>query len=1127
LETTIGGLKPVTRYHYRVVADNGSVSKSADLSFRTKPLLPESRGTVSDVHSEQLILHAQVNPGGADTTYNFEYGLEQCSEIPDPCAVPFADTHIGSNVGNDNGSKKLIGLEPATTYHYRVIATNSVGTAYSPERTFTTYPFKAELNDSCSNVLARQQTGGALLSDCRAYELVSSAHAGGYDVESNLVPGQTPFEGYPQAEDPIRVLYGVHNGAIPGVPGNPTNRGVDPYIATRGADGWSTTYVGIPANNPYATSPFSSTLADADAALDSLAFGGPGICSPCFEDGSSGVPLHLPDGSLVQGMHGSLQPVTPAASDGLVKKHLSADGSHFIFSSTSRFEPGGNDNTGDVSIYDRNLVANTTQVVSTDSSGNPLTCLQGAGTCRSPGNGDGIAELDISEDGSHILTGQKISTDAMGNDYYHLYMHIGSSPNAADLTPGASGGVLYDGMTADGSKVFFTTKDHLLGIDTDDSSDIYEAGVSSDGAVTLRLVTTKGGTASNDDGCNPPGIPTSWNTDVGEGKCNAVAFAGGAGVASGNGTLYFLSPELLDSAAEADGEAGQPNLYVSKPPSDPEFVATIDTSAVKPPPLSHKHVVSKLNFLTGRNRPEDIAVDQNSGDVYVAEAETGELSRWNPDGTPHKFSALGSNKLTGQSFGFGEGQVAVDSSSSPFTGDIYVTTNASGVKVFSKDGNELGELTGFGEACGVAVDQSNGDVYVGSYSSAVRRFHPIDATAPVSNASYDEEEGIESPNELCNIDASAEGHVYTWPYYGGLIEQFESGDFETAPFPTPSGAAIGSGLRAESDPLNGDLYVDEGGEVARYDSAGNEVEKFGAGVLSGESRGVGVNGKTEHVYISDGSSVIDFGYPPPYEPIDNPAVVHAVKQAGIHDWGDFQVTPTGDFAAFTTRLPLDEGFDNINHAEVYRFDASTKVLDCVSCPATNAIATADAGLATNGLSLADDGRVFFDTGEPIVLRDGDNRGDVYEWEEQGTGNCDPENPNFFPTGDICLGLISSGTSPFDSRLLSVTADGSDALFFTHDALAPQDENGPITKLYDARVNGGFFAVPPKALCAASDECHGAGSTEAPPPPIRTKAGTPGNKKQNGCKKGFVKRHGKCVYKKPRKHRSHQQRSHHR
>ena len=98
--------------------------------------------------------------------------------------------------------------------------------------------------------MCASRPAAALLLDCRAYELVSARNAGGYDVESSLVAGQTPFGELPRragSDGEPRVLYGVHNGGIPGT-GNPTNRGVDPYVATRGEDGWTTKYVGIPAD---------------------------------------------------------------------------------------------------------------------------------------------------------------------------------------------------------------------------------------------------------------------------------------------------------------------------------------------------------------------------------------------------------------------------------------------------------------------------------------------------------------------------------------------------------------------------------------------------------------------------------------------------------------------------------------------------------------------------------------------------------------------------------------------------------------------------------------------------------------------------------------------------------------
>ena len=45
-------------------------------------------------------------------------------------------------------------------------------------------------------------------------------------------------------------------------------------------------------------------------------------------------------------------------------------------------------------------------------------------------------------------------------------MNIGDSPSTVDLAPGASSGVLYDGMSEDGSTVLYTTVDQLTADDT-------------------------------------------------------------------------------------------------------------------------------------------------------------------------------------------------------------------------------------------------------------------------------------------------------------------------------------------------------------------------------------------------------------------------------------------------------------------------------------------------------------------------------------------------------------------------------------------------------------------------------------------------------------------------------------
>ena len=363
----IAGLAQGNTYHYRFVAKNGSeiLQKGKDFEFTAQDLPKVENEFVDGVNTDSAFMNATINPEAGFTSVHVVYGptAGYGSVAPQPPVELLSNTEV------KDVRFQLGGLEPGTTYHYRIVATNLAGaTRSSSDQTFRTFDFSPVLDDPCSNALARQQTGAALLLDCRAYELVSAANAGGYNVESDLIPGQTPFAGYPRADS--RVLYGMHNGGLSGV-GSPTNLGVDPYIATRGANGWSTEYVGIPADGTPSAAPFGSPLGDSSDALGTFAFGGENICDPCFGDGSTGIPVRLASGELVQGMKGSMDPGPAAEPSGYVGKAVSRDGSHLIFGSTSQFEPAGNN--GSLTIYDRNLSTGTTQVASTMPGGSTMT----------------------------------------------------------------------------------------------------------------------------------------------------------------------------------------------------------------------------------------------------------------------------------------------------------------------------------------------------------------------------------------------------------------------------------------------------------------------------------------------------------------------------------------------------------------------------------------------------------------------------------------------------------------------------------------------------------------------------------------------------------------------------------
>src|SRR5258708_24408363 len=104
----------------------------------------------------------------------------------------------------------------------------------------------------------------------------------------------------------------------------------------------------------------------------------------------------------------------------------SSDGNPLGCGPKQQFEPAGNSSGTDVTIYDRNLKAGTTQVASTLPDGSTIEA------------GDEVAELDISKDGSRILIGDLVHEDSAGNKYWHLYMHVGNNPNSIDLTPAAT-----------------------------------------------------------------------------------------------------------------------------------------------------------------------------------------------------------------------------------------------------------------------------------------------------------------------------------------------------------------------------------------------------------------------------------------------------------------------------------------------------------------------------------------------------------------------------------------------------------------------------------------------------------------------------------------------------------------
>jgi hypothetical protein len=1062
------------RYYYKLFAKNGNEQLA---SSNTQSFFPQYVPTikfagVDRISTDNLRFLSEFDPNGGNATVHFEWGHEGNFEFSSEESDTFG---FATNEGNFSGTdvydpgvkfvaQLATGLEPNTTYEFRAAVTNEAGTTYSPVKQFTTYPPDPS-SDPCPNAQVRQQVEASLVPDCRAYELVSAADAGGYDVVSDLVPGQTPLQAYPRADDSL--LYSIHFGLIPGISGSPTNFGLDPYLAKRGPDGWSTSYVGLPADGMADAGAFGSPLLGADSGLHSFAFGGEGICDPCFsDDESTNVPLRLADGSLVKGMGGSSNPAADPVGE--VRKPLSEDGSHFVFGSDKVFESSAN--SGAAWIYDRDLDTGTTQLASTMPNGTPIS-------------GE-VAELDLSNDGERILIGKVVGEDSAGNRLYDLYMHVGGSPNSI-VVADTTNGVIFTGMTGDGTQVFFTTTDALSG-DSDSGADLYRADVGGTSPAPVSRISTGTGGAGNTDACTPI---DDWNVSSGGPDCSVVAFTAGSGIARDDGTAYFVSPELLDAGAQADGEADEANLYVVKPGGTTHFVGLLDSSKVKAGPQPPNHPVEDNALVAGLSKqPQAMTVDQSNGDIYVIERTggtgTGSLDRFDSTGAPKNFTAgpnAGTNKLTGLNVGLaGRAGVAVDASGSPLEGSIYVKSANGTIRVYAPTGEEIGSLTGFGDACGVAVDQSSGVVYVGDRTAQrVYRFEPTSGSTPVSRAGNYSEEAIQPNFGLCAVAADGQGNVYVGDESTnfflppGPIKRYKDFEFDTGTPPVVEGteiSALGSAMMV--DPATDYLYVNKGNQIAVFDPSGKLLQEFGSGFLGSESRGIAVNGNNGKAYAPSGEVLVEFGVEPvPYIPIDQPGIRHGVFQAGVHSFEDFQVSPDGRYAAFSSAVPMT-GTENQGFVNVFRYDADVDSLDCASCAPTGALPGSDTKLSATGLNLSDDGHVFFTTLESLALRDTNGRKDAYQWQPDGT-----------------IGLLTTGISPDDSGLVTVSADGVNAFFYTRDVLTPEDENSNTVKVYVARRRGGFPFDPSRLPCAASDECHGAGTAAPPAPDIKSVTGT--------------------------------------
>ncbi len=519
--------------------------------------------SVSQVTRTAATLHGTLDPAGVQTDYRFEYVDQasfEASGFETAKRIPLPDGSLAADASPSTLSASISGLTPGASYRFRLVAANhckpleeeaiceTEGEGKPGEEgeaaSFATYPvFEAE---ECPNEALRLGPS-ANLPDCRAYELVTPADSGGRvavwasDLDSSLA---TP--------DGESLLFGSHNGALPGLGGNGA---VDAYLARRGPGGWQSANAGPSAAQAHL--PFVFLFSPDHGYSDWLVnspFGG------SLDTSCSSHYLRNPDGSFELLGRGSLGE-DPTA----VVRFMSAGASHVVFETGRSKTASCEDNTihlakqlepdappeGTSAVYDRSPGGPTHVVSLLPGDVTPSEDAEYAGA---------------SADGSMVLFSVGHSVP--------LYARI---DNASTVEVAGQPGWTFAGTSEHGDRVFYL-----------EGGDIF--------ACEVRV-----------SGCAGPG--SSPSTQIGSGGESEVV-----NISADGSRLYFASKTVLtgeeanDQGAKA--EAGEENLYLWDAASETiRFLATVTAEDVTGVPASGASNSGGLGLWT-----QDAATRANAAD---------------------------------------------------------------------------------------------------------------------------------------------------------------------------------------------------------------------------------------------------------------------------------------------------------------------------------------------------------------------------------------------------------------------------------------------------------------------------------------------------------------------------------
>jgi hypothetical protein len=551
------------------------------------PLAPVlGQESAAEVGTSEAKLGALVSPDGALTTYRFEYDTREYKEGEGPhgVSVPFPEGNAGEGFSSRVVWAGTQGLVPGTTYHYRAVVTNGVGTVVGPDETFTTV---TAAQASCPN---EQTRGGfsAALPDCRAYELVTPVSKDTAEPDEEHF---SPISGNFAASDGNRFSY-ESNEVVPGS----LTAGKE-FVAARDASGWSSEdalplapYTGdrCPWQQNFVMQ-YSADLSKSIIVVKPINAGFTEGCLGEVAEVVSGEPFGAPNLLLRNNSDGAYQliNVTPAGVTPTTPSLVaaSADLSLVVFDERAKLTPDALNNS--VNRYEWSggvvrllkfvlpsgvpVAGSLVNISRISSDGSDVFFTVGGKLYVRLNHGERTVQLDearggsgpggggtfaaVTADGSQVFFSDdgaaSLTSDTVPGSGSNLYRYDVSTGQLSDLTPVSGAEAALTGISEDGSYVYFTSKGVLSGSQANQFGDTAESGQSNlyldHGASITFLMHEREGTNSSNGTFLVSGgyLYSAASNRFVCASCSGVTFGPAPYFLSNSGQVFFQTGEAL------------------------------------------------------------------------------------------------------------------------------------------------------------------------------------------------------------------------------------------------------------------------------------------------------------------------------------------------------------------------------------------------------------------------------------------------------------------------------------------------------------------------------------------------------------------------------------------------------